>query len=91
MSPLTDPIGPDLTATLRALKLGKLTYLYDDNHVSLDGPTAQAFTEDVLGRYAAYGWQVLKAVDGLDAEAVHRDWFEPLPEDDDEDEEADEE
>ena len=38
------------------LKLGKLVYLYDDNHVSLDGPTSQAFTEYVLRRYEAYGW-----------------------------------
>jgi transketolase len=42
------------------LRLGKLIYLYDCNHISLDGPTSLAFsTEDVGKRYAAYGWQVL--------------------------------
>jgi transketolase len=46
------------------LKLGKLTYLYDDNHVSLDGPTTWSFTEDVLKRYEAYGWQVLRVENG---------------------------
>ncbi len=46
------------------LKLGKLVYLYDDNHVSLDGPTSQSFTEDVLRRYEAYGWQVLRVENG---------------------------
>jgi transketolase len=56
------------------LKLGKLIYLYDCNHVSLDGPTSLAFsTEDVAQRYAAYGWQVLRVsegntdLDGIDA------------------------
>ena len=53
------------------LKLGKLTYLYDDNHVSLDGPTSQAFTEDVLKRYEAYGWQVLRVENGnTDLDAI---------------------
>ena len=42
------------------LRLGKLIYLYDSNEVSLDGPTALAFTEDVGRRYEAYGWQVLR-------------------------------
>jgi transketolase len=46
------------------LGLGRLTCLYDSNQVSLDGPTNQAFTEDVLGRFAACGWQVLKVEDG---------------------------
>ena len=47
------------------LKLGKLIYLYDCNHISLDGPTSLAFsTEDVGARYAAYGWQVLHVANG---------------------------
>lgn len=54
------------------LKLGKLIYLYDCNHVSLDGPTSLAFsTEDVAARYAAYGWHVLRVEDGdTDIEAI---------------------
>src|SRR5262249_12408434 len=53
------------------LGLSKLTYLYDDNHVSLDGPTSWSFTEDVLKRYEAYGWQVLRVENGNeDLEAI---------------------
>ncbi|HEX2864054.1 MAG TPA: transketolase [Deinococcales bacterium] len=46
------------------LGLGKLTLLYDDNRVSLDGPTSWSFTEDVTRRFEAYGWQVLNVPDG---------------------------
>ena len=53
------------------LKLGKLVYLYDDNRVSLDGPTSQSFTEDVLRRYEAYGWQTLRVENGnTDLDAI---------------------
>ena len=45
-------------------KLGKLTFLYDANQVTLDGPASMAFTEDVGKRYEAYGWQVLRVEDG---------------------------
>lgn len=41
------------------LKLGKLIILYDDNHISIDGSTDLAFTEDVSMRFESYGWQVL--------------------------------
>ena len=51
------------------LGLGKLIYLYDDNHISIDGPTSLAFSEDVLARFAAYGWHVQR-VDGHDQNAV---------------------
>ncbi|MCS7292461.1 MAG: transketolase [Gloeomargarita sp. SKYBB_i_bin120] len=46
------------------LKLGKLIMLYDSNHISIDGDTAIAFTEDVAKRYEAYGWHVQKVEDG---------------------------
>ena len=39
-------------------KLNNLVMLYDDNHISIEGDTAVSFTEDVLGRYSAYGWNV---------------------------------
>ncbi len=47
------------------LRLEKLTFLYDDNHVSIDGDTALARSEDALKRFAAAGWAT-KAVDGHD-------------------------
>ncbi|HVC70541.1 MAG TPA: transketolase [Acidimicrobiales bacterium] len=38
------------------LGLGRLIYVYDDNHISIDGPTELAYSDDVPGRFAAYGW-----------------------------------
>ncbi|ERN40928.1 transketolase [Rubidibacter lacunae KORDI 51-2] len=46
------------------LGLGKLIALYDDNHISIDGSTDLAFTEDVGKRFEAYGWQVLHVENG---------------------------
>ena len=51
-------------------KLGKLIYLYDDNHVSIDGSTSLAFTEDVATRFQAYGWNVLRVGDANDIERI---------------------
>ncbi len=52
------------------LGLGKLIVLYDDNQISLAGSTGIDFTEDVGGRYEAYGWQVIKVADGNDLNAI---------------------
>ena len=52
------------------LRLGNLVYIYDDNHVTLDGPLEDSFSEDVLGRFAAYGWHVQRVENGHDAAAV---------------------
>jgi transketolase len=51
------------------LGLGRLIVLYDDNAISIDGPTSLTFSEDVLGRFAAYGWHA-ERIDGHDSEAV---------------------
>ena len=51
------------------LGLGKLVVLYDDNGISIDGPTSLSFSEDVPARFAAYGWHVQR-VDGHDFDAV---------------------
>ena len=52
------------------LQLGKLIYLYDDNHISLAGATSLTFTEDVAKRFEAYGWHTHHVQDGNDTEAV---------------------
>jgi transketolase len=52
------------------LSLGRLIYLYDDNHISIDGSTDLAFTEDRAMRFEAYNWHVQKVADGNDVEAV---------------------
>jgi transketolase len=54
------------------LKLGKLTCFYDDNHITIDGPTDLAFSEDVARRFAAYGWHVERVADGNDLAALER-------------------
>lgn len=46
------------------LQLGNLIAIYDDNHISIDGDTNCAFTEDVVKRYESYGWEVLIVSDG---------------------------
>ncbi len=51
-------------------KLGKLILLYDDNHITIDGSTDLAFTEDVGKRYEAYGWHVQRVADGNDVDAI---------------------
>ena len=61
---LMEGISGEAASLAGHMKLGKLIYLYDCNHVSLDGPTSMAFTEDVGARYAAYGWQVLRVERG---------------------------
>jgi transketolase len=53
-------------------KLAKLIALYDDNGISIDGHVEGWFTDDTPKRFEAYGWNVIRAVDGHDADAVDR-------------------
>ena len=66
---LMEGVSQEASSLAGHLALGKLTMLYDDNHITIDGSTDIAFTEDVLERYAAYGWHVQR-VDGHDPVAV---------------------
>jgi transketolase len=61
---LMEGVSGEASSLAGHLGLGKLTFLYDSNEVSLDGPTRVTFTEDVARRYEAYGWQVLTVEDG---------------------------
>lgn len=67
---LMEGISAEAASLAGHLKLGKLIYLYDDNDICLDGPTNLTFTEDVLARYEAYGWQTLRVADGNDLDAI---------------------
>ena len=67
---LMEGISAEASSLAGHLGLGKLVLLYDDNLISLDGPTSLAFSEDVLARYAAYGWQTLRVSDGNDCDAI---------------------
>ncbi len=67
---LMEGVAAEAASLAGHLRLGKLVYLYDDNHISIDGGTDLAFTEDRLGRFAAYNWHVQQVEDGNDVDAV---------------------
>jgi transketolase len=67
---LMEGISSEAASLAGHLQLGKLIYLYDDNHISIDGSTDLAFTEDRAARFAAYNWHVQKVEDGNDVEAI---------------------
>ena len=67
---LQEGIASEAASLAGHLRLDKLTVLYDDNHIQLDGPTDMAWSEDVLGRFEAYHWGVLRVTDGNDLEAI---------------------
>lgn len=67
---LMEGISHEAASLAGTLKLGKLICLYDDNHISIEGSTELAFTEDRVARFNAYGWQTLVVEDGNDLEAI---------------------
>lgn len=67
---LMEGVASEAASLAGHLGLGKLVYLYDDNHISIEGSTQLAFTEDVGERFVAYGWQVVKVDDGNDLKAI---------------------
>ena len=67
---LMEGISHEAASLAGTLQLGKLICIYDDNGISIDGRVEDWFTEDVPARFEAYGWRVLRAVDGHDAGAI---------------------
>src|SRR5512135_2160876 len=67
---LMEGISSEAASLAGHLKLGRLIYLYDDNHISIDGPTDISFTEDRAARFKAYDWHVQTVSDGNDVEAI---------------------
>ena len=67
---LMEGVASEAASLAGHLSLGRLIYLYDDNHISIDGSTDLAFTEDRAARFRSYGWQVLTVEDGNDVEAI---------------------
>jgi len=67
---LMEGISHEAASLAGHLRLGKLIYLYDDNGISIEGSTDITFNEDVGGRFAAYGWQVIRVADGNDLAAL---------------------
>jgi len=67
---LMEGISHEVCSLAGTLKLNKLIALWDDNGISIDGKVVSWFNEDTPKRFEAYGWNVIRNVDGHDAEAV---------------------
>jgi transketolase len=67
---LMEGVSHEAASLAGTLRLGKMIYLYDDNLISLDGPTELSFTEDVTERFEAYHWHVQMVDNGNDLEAI---------------------
>ncbi|MFM2088373.1 MAG: transketolase, partial [Pseudomonadota bacterium] len=67
---LMEGISHEVCALAGTLGLNKLIALYDDNGISIDGKVEGWFTDDTPGRFEAYGWNVIRAVDGHDVAAI---------------------
>lgn len=67
---LMEGISHEVCSLAGTLRLSKLIVLYDDNGISIDGRVEGWFRDDTPGRFEAYGWHVIRAVDGHDAGAV---------------------
>jgi transketolase len=65
-------IGGEAASLAGHLKLSNLCWIYDHNHVTLDGPAAWSFSEDVATRFMGYGWNVTRVVDANDLEMLSR-------------------
>lgn len=69
---LMEGISHEAASLAGHLGLGKLIYLYDDNHISIEGSTDLAFTEKRTARFEAYGWHVQQVEDGNDLDAIEK-------------------
>jgi transketolase len=69
---LMEGISAEAGSLAGHLRLGKLIYLYDNNHISLGGATDLSFTEDVARRYEGYGWHTRHVLEGNDTEDIAR-------------------
>ncbi|QHA88152.1 transketolase [Serratia rhizosphaerae] len=67
---MMEGISHEVCSLAGTLKLGKLTAFYDDNGISIDGHVDGWFTDDTAKRFEAYGWHVVRGVDGHDADAI---------------------
>ena len=67
---LQEGISHEAASLAGHLRLGRLVYLYDDNHIQLDGPTRESFSEDVPKRFEAYGWHTLRVDDANDLDEL---------------------
>lgn len=69
---LMEGISYEAASLAGRLKLGKLIYLYDDNHITIEGDTNLAWNEDIELRFKALGWHVITVPDGNDLDAIYK-------------------
>jgi transketolase len=69
---LMEGVSHEAASLAGHLELGKLVYLYDDNHISIDGSTELAFTESRTARFEAYGWHVQQVENGTNLDAIEQ-------------------
>jgi transketolase len=69
---LMEGIGGEAASLAGHLKLSNLCWIYDHNHVTLDGPASWSFSEDVATRFVGYGWNVTRVTDANDLEMLTR-------------------
>ncbi len=69
---LMEGISHEVASLAGTWKLGKLVAVYDDNGISIDGEVSGWFTDDSAARFEAYGWNVIRDVDGHDPDAIAR-------------------
>jgi transketolase len=67
---MMEGVASEAASLASHLRLGNLTWIYDSNHITIEGNTALAFTEDVAGRFLAYGWHVQRVSDANDRERI---------------------
>ena len=67
---MMEGISHEVCSLAGTLKLGKLIAFYDDNGISIDGEVEGWFTDDTAKRFEAYGWHVIRGIDGHDAKAL---------------------
>ncbi len=67
---MMEGISHEVCSLAGTMKLGKLVAFYDDNGISIDGHVEGWFSDDTAGRFEAYGWHVVRDVDGHDSEAI---------------------
>ena len=69
---LMEGVSHEASSLAGHLKLSRLKVLYDDNHITIEGDTKLAYSEEVLKRFESYGWHTLKVEDGNNLEALEK-------------------